>query len=147
MQIALEQARQACESGEVPVGAVLVHRQNREIIAAGHNMVEAKRNPLLHAEMLVIEEACAKTDSKNLCEYDIYVTLEPCAMCASAISHARIGRLFYAASDKKQGAVENGVRFFASNSCFHRPEIFSGISSEKSQIMLQNFFKRARGKL
>lgn len=147
MQIALEQARQACESGEVPVGALLVHRQKNEIIAARHNMVEAKSNPLLHAEMMVIEEACTKISSKNLCEYDLYVTLEPCAMCASAISHARIGRLFYAASDIKQGAVEHGVRFFTSNSCFHRPEIFSGILSEESQIMLQNFFKIARERL
>lgn len=144
MLIALEEAKKAVIASEVPVGAVIVRREDGEVIALGHNQVENKQNPTMHAEMLVINEACKKLQVKNLSEYDLYVTLEPCAMCACAISHARLGRLFYGASEPKTGAVESGVRFFTSSNCHHRPEIYPGMMAEESRQLLQDFFKNLR---
>jgi len=144
MQAALEEAKQAFVENEIPVGAVIVNRVTKEIISKGHNIVEQENNPLLHAEIVAINNACKFVNSKNLSDYDIYVSLEPCAMCSAAISFAKFGNLFYAASDQKQGAVENNTRFFANKSCFHRPEIYSGISSEFSVHILKSFFSKIR---
>ena len=144
MNKAIILAKKAYRLGEVPVGAVIVNRFTNEIIAESHNMVEKDSNPLAHAEMLAIDKACRATCSKNLSDYDIYVSLEPCAMCAAAISHARIGRLFYAAADIKQGAVENNIRFFTANSCFHRPEIYNNLYGEFSARLMKSFFRKIR---
>lgn len=144
MQEALKQAELALAAGEIPVGAVIVNSTSQEIIAKSHNMVEKLKNPTLHAEIIVINQACHYLDSKNLSNCDLYVTLEPCAMCAAAISQARIRQLFYAAADLKQGAVEHGVRFFTSPSCFHRPAIYLDILAEPSTQLLKTFFKNLR---
>lgn len=144
MARALENALFAQANGDVPVGAVIVNRETDELIASGYNKVEAQSNPLRHAELIAIESACKKLKTKNLSEYDMYVTLEPCAMCASAISHAKIGRLFYGASDTKGGAIENGVRFFTQETCMHRPEVYNGILAEESSEMLKLFFENLR---
>ena len=142
MRQALEQALYAASSNEVPVGAVIVHRLNKEVIAKSHNKIETERNPTAHAELLAINAACKLLGNKNLAEYDLYVTLEPCAMCAAAIAHSRIGRVFYGASDYKMGAIENGVRFFTSHTCHHHPEIYLGIMAEESEKLLKDFFKK-----
>ncbi len=144
MQLALQQAQKAFEENEVPVGCVIVHRKTKEIIASTHNLVENNNNPTHHAEILAIDAACKKLNSKNLSECDLYVTLEPCTMCASAISHSRIKNLYFGANDEKQGAVESGVNFFSSNSCFHKPEIYSNIMTEESKELLKKFFKTLR---
>ncbi len=144
MQEAIGQAQKAFEENEVPVGAVIVERTSCQIIARAHNKVEQGGNALLHAEMIAINIACAHLGSKNLSNCDIYVSLEPCSMCSGAISLARISRLFYAASDLKHGAVENGVRFFNSSCCFHRPEIYNGILSQLSVSIIKNFFSKIR---
>jgi len=144
MQIALGEAKLALKEGEVPVGCVIVRRKDSKIIATSHNLVQQQKNPLLHAEIIAINNACKKLDNKNLSDCDIYVTLEPCTMCASAISSARFGRLYYGAEDTKQGAIENGVRFFTSSSCFYRPEIYFGLESEESSMILKSFFGQVR---
>ena len=144
MQMALEEAKKAVIASEVPVGAVIVRRDDGQVVALAHNQVEHLHNPTMHAEMMVINAACQQLKGKNLAEYDLYVTLEPCAMCACAISHARIGRLFYGANEPKTGAIESGVRFFTSKNCHHRPEIYPGIMAEESKELLQDFFKNLR---
>lgn len=144
MARALENALYAQASGEVPVGAVIVNRETDEIISNGFNKVEVKNNPMMHAEMVAIESACKALKTKNLSNCDIYVTLEPCTMCAAAISHAKIGRVFYGASDTKGGAIENGVRFFTQETCLHRPEVYNGILAEESSEMLKLFFENLR---
>lgn len=144
MRYALEHALLAQNLGEVPVGAIVVDRSTGEVVAASHNRVEGDANPMRHAEMIAIESACRILKCKNLSGYDLYVTLEPCTMCAAAISHARIDRLFYGAPDVKQGAVENGVRFFTHESCMHRPEVYNGILSDESSNMLKEFFENLR---
>lgn len=144
MREALENAMYAKSSGEVPVGAVIVERSSGQILSRGYNQMETTSNPLRHAEMIAIEAACKELKSKNLSDCDLYVTLEPCAMCSAAISYSRINRLFYGASDKKQGAVENGVRFFTQHSCMHRPEVYEGIMAEESKALLQAFFENLR---
>jgi tRNA(Arg) A34 adenosine deaminase TadA len=144
MLLALKEAKIAGTQGEVPVGCVIVNRANKEVIAQSHNMMQQGKNANFHAEILAINAACQKLDNKNLLNCDIYVTLEPCTMCASAISNARLGRLYYGAPDKKQGSVENGVKFFTSNSCLHRPEIYPGIESTQSEEIIKNFFGQLR---
>jgi cytosine deaminase len=144
MARALENALYAQAAGEVPVGAVIVNRETDEVIANGYNKVEIEANPLHHAEIIAIEAACKTLKTKNLSDCDIYVTLEPCTMCASAISHAKIGRVFYGASDTKGGAIENGVRFFTQETCMHRPEVYNGILAEESSEMLKLFFENLR---
>ncbi|AFC71715.1 cytosine deaminase [Rickettsia rhipicephali str. 3-7-female6-CWPP] len=144
MEQALKQAKIAFDKNEVPVGAVIVDRLNQKIIASTHNNTEAKNNALYHAEIIAINEACNLISSKNLNDYDVYVTLEPCAMCAAAIAHSRLKRLFYGASDFKHGAVESNLRYFNSSACFHRPEIYSGILAEDSGLLMKEFFKRIR---
>lgn len=142
MEEALKQARIAFEKDEVPVGAVIV--ENGKIIATSHNQNLILKDPTAHAEILVMRKAAKIKDSARLDGCDLYVTLEPCAMCASAIALARISRVYYAASDIKFGAVENGVRIFSSTSCHHKPEIYSGISEEESKKLMQSFFRNKR---
>ena len=144
MLVALQEAKAAYSAGEIPVGCVIVERANGQIISKAHNMMQQAKNANLHAEIIAINLACQKTQDKNLSNYDIYVTLEPCTMCASAISNARLGRLYYGADDPKQGAVENGVKFYTSKVCLHRPEIYSGLCGSESKEMLKSFFYQLR---
>ena len=144
MQEAIKQAEIALLSNEIPVGAVIVEHKSGKIVSKAHNLMQQKNNPTFHAEIVAINSACDILGSKNLSNCDIYVSLEPCAMCAAAISYARLRRLFYSASDPKQGAVENGVRFFTSTSCFHCPEIYLGLMSEISLQLMKSFFSKIR---
>jgi len=139
---AFDEARAAAQAGEVPVGAALVRRG--EVIAAAGNRTLRDRDPTAHAEMLVIRQACAAIGSERLVDCDLYVTLEPCAMCAAAIAFARIRRLYYAASDPKGGAVEHGARFFAQPTCHHRPEVYGGIRESEAAQLLREFFQARR---
>ncbi|HLI22268.1 MAG TPA: nucleoside deaminase [Stellaceae bacterium] len=143
MELALEQAGQAQARGEVPVGAVLVDAAGRVLAAAG-NEVEARLDPTAHAEMLVLRAAAALKQSPRLEKCDLYVTLEPCAMCAAAISFARLRRLYYGAYDPKGGAVEHGPRFFTQPTCHHRPEIYGGIDEQRAAALLKDFFQERR---
>jgi tRNA(adenine34) deaminase len=142
MQLAIEEARAAQDAGEVPVGCVIV--QATEVIARAGNRTLRDRDPTAHAELVAIRQAAAACGSERLADCDLYVTLEPCAMCAAAISFARIRRLYYGAEDPKGGAVANGVRFFASPTCHHRPEVFGGISEQDSATLLRGFFAARR---
>jgi tRNA(adenine34) deaminase len=140
MQFAIAEAIKAKNKQEVPVGAVIVNSEG-QVIAKAHNLVETKNNPLCHAEKLVIEKALKFTGKKFLIGCHIWVTLEPCAMCASIIKQARISRLYYGAEDKKGGAIDNGPEIFLNNDNI---EIYSGFSADKSEIMLKTFFKKLR---
>ncbi len=142
MELALEQAKAAAKEGEVPVGAVIV--KDGKVIAKACNKNRGKFDPSAHAEIEVIRKACALLETHRLDGCDLYVTLEPCTMCAAAISHARIRNLYYGASDEKFGAVENGVRFFASSSCIHKVDFYSGICQRDAQDLLLEFFKEKR---
>jgi tRNA(adenine34) deaminase len=142
MEMALQEARTAGQRGEVPVGCVLV--RGDEVIARAGNRTLADRDPTAHAEMLAIRHAARVIGSERLDGCDIYVTLEPCAMCAGALSFARIRRLYYGAADPKGGAVENGVKFFGSTSCHHRPEIYGGLAEAAAADLLKDFFKQRR---
>jgi tRNA(adenine34) deaminase len=142
MQIALEEARAAEARGEVPVGCAIVH--NGEVIARAGNRTMADRDPTAHAELIVIRAAAASLGSERLTDCDLYVTLEPCAMCAAAISFARIRRLYFGAPDPKGGAVEHGVRFFAAPTCHHKPEVYGGINESECAALLKDFFQARR---
>lgn len=142
MAQALDEARKAQARGEVPVGCVIV--RNGMIIAAAGNRTLADRDPTAHAEMLAIRAAAKIVGSERLTDCDLHVTLEPCAMCAAAISFARIHRLYYGAADPKGGAVEHGARFFTQPTCHHRPEIYGGISESASADLLRKFFAARR---
>jgi tRNA(adenine34) deaminase len=142
MDDALSEARTANEAGEVPVGCVIVRAG--KIIARAGNRTLSDRDPTAHAEMLAIREAARALGSERLTDCDLYVTLEPCAMCAAALSFARIRRLYYGAADPKGGAVDNGVRFFASPTCHHRPEVYGGIGETEAAGLLREFFKARR---
>jgi tRNA(adenine34) deaminase len=142
MEMALDEARAAGAAGEVPVGCVIV--REGAVLARAGNRTLADADPTAHAELIAIREAAAALGSERLTECDLYVTLEPCAMCAAAIAFARIRRLYYGAADPKGGAVENGVRFFASPSCHHRPEIYSGMAQAEASALLKEFFKERR---
>ena len=142
MDLALAEARSAAIAGEVPVGCAIVRAG--EVIAAAHNRTLIDRDPTAHAELLAIRRAAAALASERLVDCDLYVTLEPCAMCAAAISFARIRRLYYGAADPKGGAVENGVRFFASATCHHQPEIYGGIGEAEASALLVDFFRARR---
>jgi len=144
MEQALDQARLALDQDEVPVGALIVFQD--QVIAAAHNLTRAEHDPTGHAEMRVIRAACQKLHRERLIDCDLYVTLEPCAMCVAAISFARIRRLYYAASDKKGGAVENGARFFAQSTCHHAPEIYTGFCETEAASLLRIFFAAKRYK-
>lgn len=145
MQHALDQAYLAQQQDEVPVGAVIVH--NHTIIARAYNLVETTANPLAHAEILAIKQACAILKTSRLVNCDLYVTLEPCTMCAGAIAQAKLRRVCFGAFDPKGGAVDHGVRFFNQPTCFHHPEIYGGIREQECQHLLQAFFISKRSKL
>jgi tRNA(adenine34) deaminase len=142
MQIALDEARAAAARGEVPVGCVIV--REGAVIARAGNRTLADRDPTAHAELLAIRQAAAALGSERLTECDLHVTLEPCAMCAAAMSFARIRRLYYGASDPKGGAVESGVRFFSAPTCHHRPEVYGGIGEREAATLLKDFFAARR---
>jgi len=142
MDMALEEARAAGEAGEVPVGAVIV--RGGAVIARAGNGTLAGADPTAHAEMVAIRRAAALLGSERLSDCDLYVTLEPCAMCAGAVAFARIRRLYYGAADPKGGAVDNGVKFFSSPSCHHRPEIYGGIAAAEAAALLKEFFRERR---
>lgn len=143
MELALSEARAAAKRGEVPVGAVVVDPQGQVVAAAG-NRTRADNDPTAHAEMLVIRAACAVAGSERLTDYSLYVTLEPCAMCAAAISAARIAKLYYGASDPKSGGVAAGARVFSHPQCHHVPQVFDGIAAAESEAMLRGFFLARR---
>jgi tRNA(adenine34) deaminase len=142
MEIALAEAKLAAEAGEVPVGCVIV--KGGEVLAQAGNRTLTDRDPTAHAEMLALREAARKLGSERLIDCDLYVTLEPCAMCAAAVSFARIRRLYYGASDPKGGAVESGVRFFNAPTCHHKPEIYGGIGDTDAAALLKDFFAARR---
>lgn len=142
MMLALTEARAAGARGEVPVGAVII-REGRVLASAGNRTLELK-DPTAHAEMLALRMACEEIGSERLIGCDLYVTLEPCPMCAAAISFARIRRLYFGASDPKGGAVENGVRLYASPTCHHAPEVYGGLSESEAAMLLRDFFQARR---
>jgi tRNA(Arg) A34 adenosine deaminase TadA len=142
MSRAFDEARAAAARGEVPVGAVIVHQAR--IIATSGNRTLGARDPTAHAELLAIRAAAAALGSERLTECDLYVTLEPCAMCAAAISFARIRRLYWAAADPKGGAVEHGPRFFSQLTCHHAPELYGGIREQEAAALMRDFFRRRR---
>jgi tRNA(adenine34) deaminase len=142
MSIALEEARAAAARGEVPVGCVVV--RDGTIVARAGNRTIADRDPTAHAELVAIRAAASALGSERLADCDLYVTLEPCAMCASAMSFARIRRLYFGAVDAKGGAVEHGVRFFAAPTCHHRPEVYGGINESECGELLKGFFQARR---
>lgn len=142
MQRALAAARAAAQAGEVPIGAVVV--KDGVVIAEAHNSPRTDHDPTAHAEILAIRRAAQVLGDERLSDCELWVTLEPCAMCAGAIAHARIARLYYAASDPKGGAVEHGARVFDQPQCLHRPEVYSGIGEAEAAAMLRGFFKERR---
>ena len=142
MDLALAEARRCLEWGDVPVGAVV--GRDGGVIGAGGNEREPTQDPTAHAEILALRRAAAEVGSWRLDGCSLYVTLEPCAMCAAAISFARIRRLYYGAADPKGGAIENGVRFFTSPSCHHRPEVYGGMGESEAAALLKDFFRARR---
>ena len=142
MDRALELGRAAAAAGEVPVGAVVT--RNGAIVGEAHNAPRDLHDPTAHAEILAIRRAAESLGAERLTDCDLWVTLETCAMCAGAIVHARIGRLYYAASDPKGGAVEHGARVFDQPQCLHRPEVYAGIGEQRAADMLQGFFRQRR---
>ncbi len=143
MDQALEEAQAAAVRGEVPVGAVLVDPAGRIVARAGNRTRELS-DPSAHAEMLVIRDACAAAGSERLPGHDLYVTLEPCAMCAAVIANARIARLYYGAADPKSGGVAQGARVFAHAQCHHTPEVYDGIGAQAAEVLLRDFFRDRR---
>jgi tRNA(adenine34) deaminase len=142
MDLALKAAETAQKAGEVPIGCVIV--VNNEVIATAGNRTLTDRDPTAHAEILAIRQAARTIGSERLVDCDLYVTLEPCTMCAAAISFARIRRLYYGATDPKGGAAESGVRFFASPTCHHVPEVYSAVGEREAATLLRDFFKARR---
>jgi tRNA(adenine34) deaminase len=142
MDLALKAAETARKSAEVPIGCVIV--LGNEVIATAGNRTVSDRDPTAHAEILAIRQATLAVGSERLVDCDLYVTLEPCTMCAGAISLARIRRLYYGAADPKGGAVESGVRFFASPTCHHAPEVYSAVGEREAAALLRDFFKARR---
>ena len=142
MDMALDEARAAGARGEVPVGCVIV--RDGAVVARAGNRTLADRDPTAHAEIIAIRQAAASLGSERLEDCDLYVSLEPCAMCAGAVAFARIRRLYYGAADPKGGAVDNGVKFFASPSCHHRPEVYGGLAEAEAGALLKEFFRERR---
>ncbi len=142
MRAALGAAKQAGDAGEVPIGAVIV--KDGVVIAAAHNTPRLDHDPTAHAEVLAIRAAAAKLGQERLTGCDLWVTLEPCAMCAGAIVHARLSRVYYGASDPKGGAVEHGAKVFDAPGCLHRPEVYSGIGEAEAAELLRGFFRERR---
>jgi len=143
MDMALAEAREAEARGEVPVGAVVVSKAGRVLAQAGNRTLELK-DPTAHAEMLALQAAARELGSERLIDCDLYVTLEPCAMCAGAISLARIKRLYYGAADEKSGGVDHGARVFAQSTCHHAPEVYGGIAEREAEDLLKIFFQNLR---
>ena len=143
MAMALAEAEAAAQADEVPVGAVIV-AANGSVLARTGNTMRRTNDPTAHAEILALREACATLGTDRLPDCDLYVTLEPCTMCAGAISHARIRRLYYGASDRKGGAVDNGVAFFDQPNCHHKPEVYGGIREQAAARLLKDFFALRR---
>ena len=142
MDLALKTAENAGKSGEVPIGCVIV--RGYEVIATAGNRTLTERDPTAHAEVLAIRQAAEKIGTERLTDCDLYVTLEPCTMCAAAMSFARIRRLYFGAADEKGGAVEHGVRFFAAPTCHHRPDVYGGINESEAAALLKDFFRERR---
>jgi tRNA(adenine34) deaminase len=142
MDMALQEARLAAAGGEVPVGCIVV--RGSEVVARAGNRTVTDRDPTAHAEIIAIRQAAAHLGSERLEDCDVYVTLEPCTMCAGAIAFARIRRLYYGAIDPKGGAVDSGVKFFASPSCHHRPEVYGGLAEVEASALLKKFFRERR---
>ncbi|MGV3550781.1 nucleoside deaminase [Rhizobium sp.] len=142
MQAAFDEARAAGDRGEVPIGAIVV--RDGKIIGRGGNRTWERNDVTAHAEIVAIRNAAERVGDERLVDADLYVTLEPCTMCAAAISFARIRRLYFAAADPKGGAVESGVRFYASPTCHHAPEVYSGIGESEAAELLRNFFRQKR---
>jgi tRNA(adenine34) deaminase len=143
MPLAFAEAESAGQRGEVPIGCVIVDQSGNVMAKAGNRTIELM-DPTAHAELLAIREAAGRLGSERLAGCDLYVTLEPCAMCAAAISFARIRRLYFAAGDEKMGAVEHGPRFFAQATCHHSPEVYGGLSEARGQKLLKDFFQNRR---
>ena len=143
MSLAFAQAESAGQRGEVPIGCVIVDQSGNVMAKAGNRTLELK-DPTAHAELLAIRAAAAKLGSERLAGCDLYVTLEPCAMCAAAISFARIRRLYFAAGDEKMGAVDHGSRFFTQPTCHHRPDVYGGLGESRAQELLRKFFRQRR---
>lgn len=146
MRRALELAKQAAENDEVPIGAIVVDSLTGKIVAEAGNQSAHNGDATAHAEILAIQQACKKLNQPRLWDMDMYVTLEPCTMCAAAISFVRIKHLYFGATDKKGGAVVSGVKFFEAPTCHHRPTVEYGILAEKSTKLLQDFFQKKRKK-
>ena len=146
MRRALELAKQAAENDEVPIGAIVVDSLTGKIIAEAGNQSAHNGDATAHAEILAIQQACKKLNQPRLWDMDMYVTLEPCTMCAAAISFVRIKHLYFGATDKKGGAVVSGVKFFEAPTCHHRPTVEYGILAEESTKLLQDFFQKNRNK-
>ena len=144
MLIALDEAAHAAARDEVPVGAVIVDPSERTVIAAEGNRIRERQDPTAHAEMMAIQAACRAIGSERLVGLDIYVTLEPCPMCAQAISLARIRRLYYGAADKKGGGVEQGPSIYSQPTCHHAPEVYGGINELRASLLLRDFFEHRR---
>ena len=144
MALALAQAEAAAAAGEVPVGAVLVDGTSGEVLASAHNRVEELHDPTAHAELLAIQDAARRLGEKRLTGADLYVTLEPCAMCAQAIAFARLRRLYFGAYDPKGGGVEHGARIFAQPTCHHWPEVVGGLEERRCGDLLKDFFRARR---
>jgi tRNA(adenine34) deaminase len=142
MALALEQAREASAAGEVPIGAVVV--KDGKVLAAAHNEPRGRKDPTAHAEVLAIRAAARALGNERLDACELWVTLEPCAMCAGAIVHARIARVYYGAADPKGGAVEHGARVFEQPQCLHRPEVYAGIGEDPAAALLRDFFAARR---
>ena len=142
MDLALKTAENAGKAGEVPIGCVIV--RDCEVIATAGNRTLSERDPTAHAEVLAIRQAAERIGTERLTDCDMYVTLEPCTMCAGAISFARIRRLYYGAADPKGGAVESGVRFFTSPTCHHVPDVYSGVGESEAARLLKDFFRERR---
>jgi len=142
MDLALKTAENAGKAGEVPIGCVVV--RGYEVIATAANRTLTDYDPTGHAEIIALREAAKKIGSERLVDCDLYVTLEPCTMCAGAISFARVRRLYYGAADPKGGAVESGVRFFASPTCHHAPDVYSGVGESEAARLLKEFFRERR---
>lgn len=143
MSLALDEARAAADRGEVPVGAVIVSASGDVLVLAG-NRTRELNDPTAHAEILAIRAACSVLESERLVDCDLYVTLEPCPMCAAAISFARIRRLYYGAGDPKSGGVEHGPRIFSQPTCHHVPEVYPGLAESESAALLKSFFAAKR---
>ncbi len=144
MQQAIKLASQAEQKGEVPIAAIITKIGSDNIVAEAYNEVEQQNNAIMHAEIIAITKATKLLNSKYLSDCAIYVTLEPCAMCAQALAHVKIGRLYYAATDPKGGGVEHGACVFHQKTCNHLPEIYSGMMENESRQLLQNFFQKRR---